>query len=112
MQLFQQEWSKKYISLAIIIALLTVITCSGTAYGAASSSTTATTTRTSVHDPSIFYDSSTNQYYVFGSHLAQAQSSDLRKTADYIWTSLAAQAQMVRIFSSGHITDRMHRNSK
>ncbi len=49
-----------------------------TAYAAASSSTTSNTTRVCVHDPSIFYDSSSGSYYIYGSHLAQAKSSDLR----------------------------------
>lgn len=33
--------------------------------------------RVSVHDPSIFYDSPSKKYYIFGSHLAQAKSDDL-----------------------------------
>ena len=49
-----------------------------TADAAASASTTAGTTRISVHDPSVFYDSSSGKYYIFGSHMAQASSSDLR----------------------------------
>ncbi len=49
-----------------------------TVQAAASSSSTSNTTRISVHDPSIFYDSASNKYYIYGSHLAQASSSDLR----------------------------------
>lgn len=37
--------------------------------------------RVSVHDPSVFYDK--GEYYIFGSHLAQAKSSDLRN-----WTQM------------------------
>lgn len=85
-KLIQQKWSKKLFILAVIFTLLVVNASSGIAYGAASSSTTSTTTRVSVHDPSIYYDSPTNQYYVFGSHLAQASSTDLRN-----WSSLGAQ---------------------
>ena len=57
-----------------------------TAKGAASSSATSDTTRISVHDPSIFYDSASNTYYAYGSHLAQAKSGDLRN-----WSGLGTQ---------------------
>jgi len=56
------------------------------ALGAASASSTANTTRVSVHDPSVFYDSASGQYYIYGSHLAQAKSTDLRN-----WTTLGTQ---------------------
>ncbi|MGN0484937.1 MAG: RICIN domain-containing protein, partial [Lachnospiraceae bacterium] len=38
----------------------------------------STTTRVSVHDPSVFLDPKSGRYYIFGSHLAQASSEDLR----------------------------------
>lgn len=57
-----------------------------TVMGAASSSSTSNTTRVSVHDPSIFYDSSSGQYYIYGSHMAQAKSSDLRN-----WSTVGTQ---------------------
>ncbi len=57
-----------------------------TAQGAASSSTTSNTTRVSVHDPSIFYDSNSGSYYIYGSHMAQAKSSDLRN-----WSTVGTQ---------------------
>lgn len=80
--------SKRILALTLVcILLISFITVGDTiVYGAASSSTTSTTTRVSVHDPSIFYDSSTNKYFVFGSHLAQASSSDLRN-----WSTLGTQ---------------------
>ncbi len=53
---------------------------------AAASSTTSTTKRISVHDPSVYYDSAKNKYYIFGSHLAQAGSTDLRS-----WNGLGTQ---------------------
>lgn len=37
-----------------------------------------TTTHVSVHDPSIIKDPDTGMYYVFGSHMAWAKSSDLK----------------------------------
>ncbi len=37
--------------------------------------------RVSVHDPSIFYDSATNKYYIFGTHVSQASSTDLMSWA-------------------------------
>lgn len=71
--------------LATILSLLLVWTGTQTGISpafsvqaAASSSSTSNTTRVSVHDPSIFYDSSSDEYYIYGSHLAQASSTDLR----------------------------------
>ncbi|WP_114383104.1 RICIN domain-containing protein [Paenibacillus prosopidis] len=84
MTLFQKGWSKKLFALVMIIALLA--TAATSAFGAASSSTTSTTTRVSVHDPAVAYDSATNKYYIFGSHLAQASSTDLRN-----WSYLGTQ---------------------
>lgn len=55
-------------------------------HAAASSSDTAATTRVSVHDPSVYYDSSSGKYYIYGSHMAQASSSDLRN-----WTTEGTQ---------------------
>ena len=34
-------------------------------------------TRTSVHDPSVVYESSSGRYYIFGSHKSGAWSKDL-----------------------------------
>lgn len=95
MQLIHKMRSHKIIILTIVFALLTVIVGSGSIFGAASSSTTSNTTRVSVHDPSISYDASTNKYYILGSHLAQASSTDLRNwsymgTQGYTNTSLYA----------------------
>jgi arabinan endo-1,5-alpha-L-arabinosidase len=80
--------SKRLLALTLVcILLISFITVGDTTvFGAASSSTTSTTTRVSVHDPSIFYDSSTSKYFVFGSHLGQASSSDLRN-----WSTLGTQ---------------------
>jgi len=86
MQLIQKVWRNKFFIIAVSCILLVMIASNGIVYGAASSSTTSTTTRASVHDPSIYYDSSTNKYYIFGSHLAQAQSTDLRN-----WSYLGTQ---------------------
>lgn len=76
---------------AIVLSLVLVATGvqfggSNDAIGAASSSTTSSTTRVSVHDPSVFYDSSTGSYYIYGSHMAQAKSSDLRN-----WSTVGTQ---------------------
>lgn len=72
--------------LTLIFVFLAATIGAPSALGAASSSTTSNTTRVSVHDPSIYYDSSTNRYYVFGSHLAQANSTDLRN-----WSHVGTQ---------------------
>ena len=73
---FWSKLSAAFMALALVISGLSVSDLS--AYAAASSSSTASTTRVSVHDPSIFYDSSSGSYYIYGSHMAQAKSSDLR----------------------------------
>ncbi|GIP17689.1 hypothetical protein J40TS1_33310 [Paenibacillus montaniterrae] len=82
----QKLWSTKLIAAVVIFAMLAALVGSSSAYGAASSSSTANTTRVSVHDPSVYYDASTNRYYIFGSHLAQASSTDLRN-----WSYLGTQ---------------------
>ena len=35
--------------------------------------------RTSVHDPSVVYDTNSKQYYIFGSHNAVSSTKDLKK---------------------------------
>ena len=37
------------------------------------------TGRVTVHDPNIVYNHETGEYYIFGSHMAWAKSSDLAK---------------------------------
>ena len=75
-------------AIALSLSLLTAVSAlpAGNVLAAASSSATSQTTRISVHDPSIFYDEKTNDYHIFGSHLAQASSKDLRN-----WTALGTQ---------------------
>ncbi len=46
--------------------------------------TTQAPTRTSVHDPSVVWDPQSQQYYIFGSHRAQARTTDF-----YHWTSIS-----------------------
>ncbi len=74
---------------ALAMAVVVGSTCLGvgmTADAAASSSSTSSTTRISVHDPSVFYDSNSGSYYIFGSHMGQASTSDLRN-----WSALGTQ---------------------
>lgn len=75
---------------AAAVALTAVMTVSVSvpedAFAAVSASTTADTTRISVHDPSVYYDESSSSYYIFGSHMAQASTSDLRN-----WSALGTQ---------------------
>lgn len=92
------------------LAMATAVTVGGTSLGgavevnaAASASTTATTTRMSVHDPSIFYDSSKGKYYIYGSHMGQATTSDLRNwsehgTQGYTNTSIYASENVEGIY--------------
>lgn len=86
MRFLQRARGRKLVSVMVIMLLLAALTGNGNVYGAASSSTTSNTTRVSVHDPSVFYDSAVNRYYIFGSHLAQASSTDLRN-----WSYLGTQ---------------------
>ena len=93
--------------IALLLSGVMALGCLGaadtTAVGAASSSTTSNTTRMSVHDPSVFYDSSSGSYYIYGSHLAQAESSDLRNWSavgkqDYSNTSLYVSENVEGIY--------------
>ena len=80
--------ARKVMSLTLSLATATAMmfVSAPAAQAAASSSTTSSTTRISVHDPSVYYDSSTSKYYIFGSHMAQAYSTDLRN-----WSALGTQ---------------------
>ena len=69
---------------AMCISGLTAVPADANA--AASSSAASNTTRISVHDPSVFYDSSTGSYNIYGSHMAQASSKDLRN-----WSAMGTQ---------------------
>jgi beta-xylosidase len=46
--------------------------------------TTKAPARTSVHDPSVVWDQQSRQYYIFGSHRAQARTADF-----YHWTYIS-----------------------
>lgn len=46
--------------------------------------TTQAPTRASVHDPSVVWDPQSRQYYIFGSHRAQARTTDF-----YHWTTIS-----------------------
>ncbi len=87
----KQLWAKRNLRTVIALVLIAVMVLmglqpAGIAQGAASSSATSDTTRVSVHDPSVFYDSSSGKYYIYGSHLGQAYSTDLRN-----WSTLGTQ---------------------
>ncbi len=88
--LLSSKGLKKATALLLGAVLVTTgLRFSDNAMGAASSSTTSNTTRISVHDPSIFYDSSSSKYYIYGSHMGQASSTDLRN-----WTALGTQGYL------------------
>lgn len=75
------------ILMATILAVTGIqVTAPQKAEAAASSSTTSDTTRISVHDPSVYFDTASNNYYIFGSHMLQASSKDLRN-----WSPLGTQ---------------------
>ena len=64
-----------------VFSLFTAVCCSLSIFSGSLSVDAADKTRVSVHDPSIFKDKS-GVYYVFGSHIDAAKSSDLQN-----WTS-------------------------
>ena len=49
-----------------------------------------------VHDPSVFYDVSSQTYYAFGTHYAVASSKDLVK-----WSQEASDGQWTTLSGSG-----------
>lgn len=55
-------------------------------------------TRVSVHDPSVVWDEASQQYYIFGSHRAQAKTRDL-----YHWTAISPAIPWGRVSASGAI---------
>lgn len=69
-------WGKVGVVALSMVMVMAGLQPSDKAQAAASASTTAGTSRISVHDPSVFYDS--GKYYIYGSHMAQASSTDLR----------------------------------
>lgn len=81
-------WAKVKAIVLVLALVITGVQFSGSkeALAAASSSSTSNTTRVSVHDPSVFYDSSSKSYYIYGSHMAQAKSGDLRN-----WSTVGTQ---------------------
>lgn len=84
-----RKWGRKIAAVVLSLSMMAgMVQGSGAlvADAAASSSTTSKTTRISVHDPSVYYDSSSKKYYIYGSHMAQASSTDLRN-----WSALGTQ---------------------
>ncbi|MCI8825708.1 MAG: RICIN domain-containing protein [Lachnospiraceae bacterium] len=79
-------FKKATILMFLVIFVFTGLRPADIVIGAASSSSTSNTTRISVHDPSVFYDPSTGNYNIYGSHMAQATSKDLRN-----WSALGTQ---------------------
>ncbi len=64
---------------AILAAMTLALSASAAAMPAVSAADyTANKARVSVHDPSVFKDENTGTYYVFGSHIDAAKSSDLQ----------------------------------
>ncbi len=78
-------WGK---AIALSLSLITAVSAlpADNVLAAASSSTSSGTTRMSVHDPSIYYDEGQDAYHIFGSHMAQATSKDLRN-----WSGIGTQ---------------------
>lgn len=94
---------KAAVFILTVVLVLTGLQPANVAFGAASSSTSSNTTRVSVHDPSVFYDSSSGSYYIYGSHMAQASSKDLRNwnvlgTQGYTNSSLYASENVEGIY--------------
>lgn len=94
---------KAAVFILTVVLVLTGLQPANVAFAAASSSTSSNTTRVSVHDPSVFYDSSSGSYYIYGSHMAQASSKDLRNwnvlgTQGYTNSSLYASENVEGIY--------------
>lgn len=66
--------------LSFVISSLVLFSCLGFSFVPLSPLNAEATskTRVSVHDPSIFKDDKTGQYYIFGSHIEAAKSNDLQ----------------------------------
>ncbi|MCI9079194.1 MAG: family 43 glycosylhydrolase [Lachnospiraceae bacterium] len=77
---------KRAAALALSVIMTVPVLQSSEALAAASASSASGTTRISVHDPSVYYDANSGSYYIFGSHMAQASSSDLRN-----WSGIGTQ---------------------
>lgn len=97
---------KKFQKILAVFLVLSVVVSSGAfinvniAEAAASS-----TTRVSVHDPSIFKDPVSGKFYIYGSHLGQASSTDLRNwsytgTQGYTNTTLYGKTTGSNLISS------------
>lgn len=54
--------------------------------------------RVTVHDPSVVWDAESKQYYIFGSHRAQARTSDLQN-----WQAVTPPVPWGRVSASGGI---------
>lgn len=54
--------------------------------------------RVSVHDPSVVWDAGSQQYYIFGSHRAQAKSKDL-----YNWTLISPSVPWGTVGPTGSV---------
>lgn len=80
---FLKGLRKATAALLTMTVAVTGLQAAATANAAASGSNTADTTRISVHDPSVYYDSTSGKYYIYGSHMAQANSTDLRNWSAY-----------------------------
>ncbi len=56
--------------------------------------------RVSVHDPSVVWDAASSQYYIFGSHRAQASSKDL-----YNWSAITPSIPWGTVNASGTVVE-------
>lgn len=54
--------------------------------------------RVSVHDPSVVYDGESKQYYIFGSHQAQARTTNLMD-----WSAIAPAVPWGKVTASGAV---------
>jgi arabinan endo-1,5-alpha-L-arabinosidase len=75
---------RKNSAIVLVLILASNLLLTQEVFGATTG--TMNISRVSVHDPSIYYDSVTGKYYIFGSHVAQASSTDLIS-----WSPLGTQ---------------------
>lgn len=97
------EYSKKLLSCLLIVSMI-IISIFGYSPKESTKSYAAAggTTRVSVHDPSIFKDPASDRFYIYGSHLAQAYTTDFRN-----WTYLGTQGYDNTTVYGNNSSDRL-----
>lgn len=89
------KWSKiasSAIFVNFLFANVTAQTTEITTSDAEKMYSTISMRRTSVHDPSVIYEESSRQYYIFGSHMAVAKTTDMQNW-DWVGVPWAVESE-------------------